>query len=140
MGSHSLSIGESREALRHLIPHHDPVDALHQVERRAQDGAVFAQSERPRHRDRGPCLNQRAHHPELSRHVEGGRREVSARRSAQHRVPSIAAHQEGQARLTVAEPLELEGTGELRQAPGEEAPERLRINGGQRLFVDRHGR
>lgn len=69
------------------------MDALHQIERSAEDGGVVARQDRPRDAHRG--LAESVEHPVLAQHVVSRREERSARRPPEHPFLAAATNEEG---------------------------------------------
>ncbi len=103
--------GSVRVELRGLLGGavHDPVDLLHQVERRTDDRRVLAEGRRPGHRDRG--VGERGDDAELPRHVVRRGQHVAQRRPAQHPLLVAVAEQVGQVRPSAGHDLAAQGPG-----------------------------
>ena len=87
------------------------LDALHDVEGRADDRLVVADRE---HRGHARAAGERRQHARLAQHVVGAGRQRAARRAAQHDVGAVAAQGVGDVGVALADGLDLE----RRRRPG----------------------
>ncbi len=82
------------------VAHHDTLDVLHQVERRADHVGVLADRDRSRHPHRCLGADQQVQDAVLAHHVVRGRQQRTGRRASQH--PVLVAGPDGVRQVAVA--------------------------------------
>ena len=110
-----------------------PVDALHDVERRADHATRRRRRRAPRARARG--RRSAPQHARLAQDVVGAGRQRPARRAAQHELGAVAAHGVGDVRVALADRLDLEARRRPSPCASRKASSGSRTSSGSRSFA-----